>query len=385
MSRKRIKQYLMLLTAVGLIAVAANGSGTFASFTAVVNNNGNQFSTGTLLLHQTADSGTTCASESNASNNETCQTLFSVDLSGKVASGPLTSTISSGASVTSIGVDSLSQDVESGETVTIGSESFVASADVAASGGSTSIPVLPQTAAATHSSGATVTADPSKPHYITLAFQNAGTLDASDLSVQSGACAETNPNTESVGTITGESGTSSPYTINVSGGLTIALPNGASLSDGTNTYTLSGAAVAGDTSVTVTGGATPPASSGSLLYAPTFGSTSLCDSTVQLAETDSTFGLGTTTACPLTGGGTTANDCADATETLTTLNSDTNPTAEALSLNSGGNGNAGTGIDANGWRYFVLGVIPPSASGNDLQNKKAQFDMTWQLDQAANS
>ena len=41
MSRKRVKQYLMLLTVIGLIAVAANGAGTFASFSAQTTNAGN--------------------------------------------------------------------------------------------------------------------------------------------------------------------------------------------------------------------------------------------------------------------------------------------------------------------------------------------------------
>lgn len=84
MSRKRIKQYLMLLTVVGLIAVAANGSGTFASFTAETTNAGNTFATGTLFLHNTVN-GQTCTSESSVSSTSTdnlqtsgCGTLFSV-------------------------------------------------------------------------------------------------------------------------------------------------------------------------------------------------------------------------------------------------------------------------------------------------------------------
>jgi hypothetical protein len=77
MSRKRIKQYLMLLTVVGLIAVAANGSGTFASFNAVVGNSGNTFATGSLLLDEslTGDTTatTTCNSKADSNNqNSTC-------------------------------------------------------------------------------------------------------------------------------------------------------------------------------------------------------------------------------------------------------------------------------------------------------------------------
>lgn len=66
-SRKRIKQYLMLLLAIGVIAVAASGGGTFASFSAQVSNPGNTFASGTLFLHNT-NGATTCTSESNSLN-----------------------------------------------------------------------------------------------------------------------------------------------------------------------------------------------------------------------------------------------------------------------------------------------------------------------------
>jgi predicted ribosomally synthesized peptide with SipW-like signal peptide len=100
MSKKRFKQYLMLLTVVGLVAVAAGGSGTFASFSAEVTNPGNTFASGTLFLHDTANGGTACTSESNSLNvnpgtglggtGNACDLLFSnVDLAG----GDATATI----------------------------------------------------------------------------------------------------------------------------------------------------------------------------------------------------------------------------------------------------------------------------------------------------
>ena len=85
MSKKRFKQYLMLLTVVGLVAVAAGGgSGTFASFSAEVTNPGNTFASGTLFLHNTSGA-TTCTSESGALNvnpgtgvgGDSCAVLFS--------------------------------------------------------------------------------------------------------------------------------------------------------------------------------------------------------------------------------------------------------------------------------------------------------------------
>jgi hypothetical protein len=88
MSSKRIKQYLVLLAVVGLIAVAANGSGTFASFSAQTTNSGNAFATGTLFLHNTAN-GTTCTSESATDNLSAtgCSTLFSIASQGFFAPG----------------------------------------------------------------------------------------------------------------------------------------------------------------------------------------------------------------------------------------------------------------------------------------------------------
>lgn len=75
MSKKRFKQYLMLLTVVGLVAVAAGGSGTFASFSAETTNANNQFATGDLLLSNTVNAQTACLSDAtfnaNPTNNNT--------------------------------------------------------------------------------------------------------------------------------------------------------------------------------------------------------------------------------------------------------------------------------------------------------------------------
>ena len=88
MSKKRAKQYLMLLTVVGLVSIAAGGSGTFASFNAETTNPGNTFASGTLYLHDTPNGGTACTSESattgpnfninpgDGSNGNTCAALF---------------------------------------------------------------------------------------------------------------------------------------------------------------------------------------------------------------------------------------------------------------------------------------------------------------------
>ncbi len=77
---KKTKRYLMLLVAVGLIAVAAGGSGTFATFSAETANTGNTFATGTLLLHNNGGT-TTCTSEADSGNANVisptgCDVLF---------------------------------------------------------------------------------------------------------------------------------------------------------------------------------------------------------------------------------------------------------------------------------------------------------------------
>lgn len=87
MSKKRAKQYLMLLCVIGLVSVAS-GSGTFASFSAQTTNPGNTFASGTLFLHDTPNGGTTCTSESattgpnfninpgDGSNGNNCAAFF---------------------------------------------------------------------------------------------------------------------------------------------------------------------------------------------------------------------------------------------------------------------------------------------------------------------
>jgi len=92
MSKKRAKQYLMLLCVIGLVSVAA-GSSTFASFSAQTTNPNNTFAAGTLYLHDTPNGGTTCTSESaltgpnfnvnpgDGSNGDNCAALFTADLS----------------------------------------------------------------------------------------------------------------------------------------------------------------------------------------------------------------------------------------------------------------------------------------------------------------
>jgi predicted ribosomally synthesized peptide with SipW-like signal peptide len=94
MSKKRAKQYLMLLCVIGLVSVAS-GSGTFASFSAQTTNTGNTFAAGTLYLHDTSNGTTTCNSESQTTGPNYnidptgCGILFTADLSQGVATAQL--------------------------------------------------------------------------------------------------------------------------------------------------------------------------------------------------------------------------------------------------------------------------------------------------------
>src|SRR2546421_11590270 len=76
MSKKRVKQYLTILSVIGLVSIAS-GSGTFASFSAQTTNAGNTFAAGTLFLHDTANGGATCTSEA-----QTTGPNFNIDPAG---------------------------------------------------------------------------------------------------------------------------------------------------------------------------------------------------------------------------------------------------------------------------------------------------------------
>jgi hypothetical protein len=195
---KKTKRYLMLLVAVGLIAVAAGGSGTFAGFTAETANNDNYFATGTLFLHNTPQGGTTCTSESASDNlnngtGDVCQTIFTATLTSGTATtyygvalknaGSLdasgisfyspggcaasanttltngTTTGSQSGTVTSINVTGLTYGINSGTTITAGATTFITTAY--AGPNSTSIAVQSQLISGTLTNGTAITFQPS--------------------------------------------------------------------------------------------------------------------------------------------------------------------------------------------------------------------------------
>jgi len=78
MSRTKTKRYLVLLAAVGLVAAALGGTGTFASFNAEVTNHGNTFQTGSLVLSNTIGTASACFSSDvgNTNNVNNCGAIF---------------------------------------------------------------------------------------------------------------------------------------------------------------------------------------------------------------------------------------------------------------------------------------------------------------------
>lgn len=78
MSKKRMKQYLMLLCVIGIVSVAS-GSGTFATFNAETTNAGNTFATGAITLGNQVNTGSLCYSSGGAGNaNGSCNALWTV-------------------------------------------------------------------------------------------------------------------------------------------------------------------------------------------------------------------------------------------------------------------------------------------------------------------
>jgi predicted ribosomally synthesized peptide with SipW-like signal peptide len=394
MSRKRIKQYLMLLLAVGVIAVVANGSGTFASFNAETQNNNNTFATGTLLLHNTANGGTTCASESNSGNiNVTdptgCQTLFAAPGSiGSPATGTLNTAIT-GSPVTTLNVNITGNyDIQPGDQIKVSeganNDTFTAT-KLVTPGANVNIPVISQATANTYTTSATVAVQ-TFTQFATLALKNAGTLDAQDIkfSFPSG-CTNSASQTLTLGTASVSNG--SPSTITLTSGSAYGAPVGGVLKIGTDTLTVITSQVnPGNTVINVSG----TVSGGPYVTQPvTFqpfingGPGSLCSGLhFNIVETNSSFNHDSTNPALLCSYGTTPAVAAGIgckfsnSDTVGTPN-----TLTALSITDAVNSNLANELDANQTRYFVIGVTTNVAGlTNADQNQTATFAMRWHID-----
>lgn len=401
MSRKRIKQYLMLLTAVGVVAVAASGAGTFATFNAEVSNNNNTFTAGTLFLHDTAN-GTTCTSEegtANANNGSSvtdttngCSTLFTVNVGHATLSDTLGADISNAAAISSITL---------GTTLT-GSGITLNPGDVLQlSDGTNTEDVVVSTQV---SSGVTVdiyaeqlknnyaAATPTNitqldtTHYATIALNNAGSINASDIKFSVPTCTASHPDNESIGTIASGSYSAPNTTFVLASPSPYTIASGQTVNIGGTAYQLVAGLTRGvTTNVEVNAGSDIHTTTGSITWSPTFSSsTNFCsDAKLSIAETGSTFALSDATnpakcASATDQSATTPFGCLFSGATaLSGLTS-----ASALTLVSARGGNAATGLDATKTRYFLIGIQLPGSTDNTYQNQKATFNLKWHIDAA---
>lgn len=312
MSKKRVKQYLMLLTVIGLVSIAS-GSGTFASFTAETVNPNNTFATGTLFLHNTAGAGTVCASETAALNTKTCDTLF------------------------------------------------------------TNVTIKPGQAQAA---------------YLTL--RNAGTLPASGIKFWEPACTESTP---AIGTLNGAvtSGNSNGGSIAVTGlNQNVSAGTLVLVTDGTNsqTFTVGANTLSGASSIPVnTINWAHNFANGVKIELDTSAFTSspnLCGNLeFSITERTAANGGGADAGCAW--GAVSGSTCDTTNANYALFGGVSSPgtsagTASSLTLASGGgSGNAGTGLDPSGERYFKLIVTAPASLGNTAQNDALTFDLHWQI------
>lgn len=348
MSRKHVKQYLMLLLAVGVIAVALSGGGTFASFNAQVANRNNTFATGTLYLHESATN--TCTSESASSNSnlntslthlgDACDILFS----GVNASG-----------YDLVGLDMKNAGSLDGDGLHL---------------------ALGNTA-----NGFTQTGCVSS-----LAYSNIDTLGTP--------------------LVSGNAVT----TIALSSPLTISIYNGAHvrLNDGTNTqiFTTSAIAHVGDTSISVVSqnanhSYTTSTPTTNVQYSPQFngGGGNLCnDLKLEIVEVPTSGDLGNVTVDPTTGdtsapagsvcayggltNGTNGCDFTNATALSGIPNYSTFDDLSLKDLTGSTDPNTGTGLDAGTDRYIVLALVVDPAATNSDQSLQASFDLVWNMNQS---
>ncbi len=395
MSSTKTKRYLMLLAAVGLVAAALGGTGTFASFNAEVANGNNYFATGTLLLHNTSG-GTTCTSEAASNNTNTnvttngCATLFSVNLN------TVRTNLSSGASgvTTSLSVNALPATVgiDAGDTITVtqGANSQTFTVSLAAAPGATTINISSANISPAFTSGAAVTYDGGT-HFAQLKLTNAGTVDASGIKFKApSACSSTAGPGQVWGTLTSalSSGSPSGTTLSVTSlGASVRSGQSITLTSGGNTQTFvtTAAASAGATSITVTSQTANfsyPIGT-NVSWGPEFGTGNLCTGLqVVIIETDSSYNH--VLANPALGCayGTSAGGGIGCTFASTPALSDVPTSLTALSLASGASGNTSTDLTAGQSRYFLIGVKQPSGLGNTYQDRKASFDLLWHIDQA---
>lgn len=379
MSRKHVKQYLMLLLAVGVIAVSLSGGGTFATFNAEVANRDNTFVTGTLYLHQTASG--TCTSESSQSN-------ANLNTSG-VNLGDACDILFSGVSATGyqqIGLDMKDAGTLDGDGLRI---------------------AFGNTSNGFAQTGCVSTVD----------YETVGTVDASNGfdTVSPGGPQSSVAQNDTISAIH----LTTALGISLYNGAQIELQNGTSQTElFTTTAIVSPTAttipVTNPTTITASGGFT---AGDSVKYSPQFsgGGGNLCDELkLQMVEvasasnyTDVTFSSGTGdsasadpdstcvydgNASPTTNAGFGCDDSdTTALSNLSNYPSFTNGSLYLSDLSNtlgapwdGGTGrdpDTATGLDSLTHRYLVLILYVDPAADNSVQGLKATFDLVWHMNQ----
>lgn len=389
MGAKRVKQYLMLLLAIGVVAVVASGSGTFASFNAQVQHNNNTFATGTLLLHATSN-GTTCASESNSGNLNVsdptgCTVLFNYQI-GSPGHGTLNTALTSGNSVTQLVVDNLTAGVEPGDLIKVtdtGNQTFTATATVAA-GNPATIPVIAQNANANYSTSATVDVQ-TYTKYASIELKNAGTLNAKDIQFGMPSCTNSAQSTLTIGT-TNATIPNGATSVTLAAGAAFGVASGKTVTIAGNNLTLTSQLNPGATTINFSAwGGSTIASSSTVTNKPFIdtGSGTLCGQLqYSVVQTDASFNHDSTNAaqnCAL--GTTSTGGIGCAFSGSFTFGS---PTALTnLSIPNAVFGNSANELTNGQSRYFVIGVQTNVAGlTNADQNQLATFSIKWNIDQA---
>jgi hypothetical protein len=396
MSKKRVKQYLMLLTAIGLVSIAAGGSGTFASFDAEVTNSGNYFATGTLVLNDNGGTNT-CTSAVDSDNHNTtgtdCDTLFttpklvapsattSVDFPTS-ATFPFTLTFQSALAGASI---------DNGDTLTLtnsnGQTTTVTATEVAQVGTATSVTVTGSAPSHDFPVGSSVS-DNDATYFADLTLTNAGSIDSSGIEFETtGGSTCTTAAQEPNGTLSAQiapsdgADTEIPVA-SVSGGVPGSFADGDPLvvSHGSDaqTFIVDGAQTADEIAThqyilvqPQTPNATYPI--GSTVAGPSFtGAASLCGDLKMSIEqmTSNTFTSPVQCSYPTSGATCTFDNGTALTGTPSSF--------QPLALHTTTFGHGDTD-------YFLIALKIDNLSslGNAYQNKATSaFGLTWQLNQA---
>lgn len=387
MGRKRIKQYLLLLLAIGVIAVVASGSGTFASFNAEVTNGGNTFATGSLILNNTHGT-TTCTSAfgTGATSNQNqpsngagvdCGTLFNnvtFAPTHAVANG------TNGASQITLTSISLNGVIYNGDklviTPTSGPAFTVTAANTTPVTTATTVALTAALTAPTFTGATVLDATPTSFADVTL--QNAGTINANDITVKPSGC--TSSYGEGSGTLgspvtAGQAVTQVPF----SGTGTFANGEPVVVSDGTNAQTFIATGPPSLGNIPVQSGQNWNFSyvGTATVSGPQFngGSANNICGVLQLSiteETGPTLSSLLTNAVSCVYGGTTSPANTNACD-LTAGTPLTSSIAAAL----------GGGLNAGASRYFELAVhVDGTSFDNTYQNTKTSaFSLTWHIDQ----